>query len=282
MLRSAGLPVMATELMQSYFTPLQPGQLATLSSVGILVSGGAESDVQSPEWMSRAMQRGLRYGLAPSALLLAVLGGGGGGGGPGAGAVLGLAVLWAPVGATLGGLGGYVGGKWSESRFEPCRKSLHESLSELEPDAVLRQKLGAALGNWGIPLTEVNLTEEADATEHDQVQLGSIVDARIQRIALRHCQAESQNLCVEVAVRARVIEANNNKAIYDSVLFYSNGGNTAVQPYEMRAYSSESTPGHEVEAVCGENGIETFHGEIARALDAIVDGLVRDFGLRKE
>jgi hypothetical protein len=275
----ADMPAPVTELMQSYYTPLQHGQLAALSPVGVLVSGSAQSDLQSPEWMSRAMQRGLGYGLAPSALLLAVLGSGGGGGGPGAGAVLGLAVMWAPVGATLGGLGGYIGGKWSESRFEPCRKSLRESLSELEPDAVLRKKLTATLGNRGIPLSEVNLTQETATSERNQVQLGSIIDARIQRIALRHCQVASQTLCVDVAVRARVIEARSNNAMYDAVLLY---GREELQPYELRAYSSESTPGHEVESICGENGIETFHGEIARALDAIVDGLVGDFGLRNE
>lgn len=283
MLRNAAdMTTPMTELMQSYFTPLQPGQLASLSPVGVLVSGGAQSDMQSPAWMSRAMRQGLRYGLAPSALLLAVLGGGGGGGGPGAGAVLGLAIMWAPVGATLGGLGGYVGGKWTESKFEPCRKSLRDSISGFDPDAVLRQKLTAALGTWGIPLTEINLTKDVDAAEHNQVRLASFVHTRIQRIALRHCQAESQTLCVELPVRTRVIEANNNKAIYDAVLFYSNGSETAVQPYELRAYSSERSPGQEVETFCGENGIETFHGEIARALDAIVHQLTRDLGVRVE
>jgi hypothetical protein len=278
--KTAGLPPSVTELMQFYSSPLQAGQLAALSPVGVLAAPGKDSDMKPPEWMSRAVKRGLRYGLAPSALLLAVLGAPGGA--PGAGAALGLAILWAPVGATLGGLGGYVGGKWSESRFEPCRRTLHESLRVLEPDTLLRQQLSAALNNWGIPLTEINLTEETGPAEHKEVQLGSIVHTRIQRIALRHCEAESQKLCVDLAVRTRVIAAQNSKSMYDTVLFYSNGNDPAARPYELRAYAAETSPGQDVEAFCGENGIETFHREIAHALNAIVDSLGRDFGLQKD
>jgi hypothetical protein len=147
---------------------------------------------------------------------------------------------------------------------------------------LLRRKLSAALGNWGIPVTEMNLTEEAGAAEHHAAQPGSILHTRVQRIALRHCEADSKNLCIDVAVRARVIDAKSSKAIYDGVLYYNHGSNTAVLPYELPAYSSERTSGCEVEAICGEKGTEIFHGEIARALDAIVRELTRDFGLRPE
>jgi hypothetical protein len=37
---TAGLPASVTELMQFYFTPLQPGQLAALSPIGVILSAG--------------------------------------------------------------------------------------------------------------------------------------------------------------------------------------------------------------------------------------------------
>jgi hypothetical protein len=159
---------------------------------------------------------------------------------------------------------------------------LHESLRALGPDALLRQQLSAALNNWDIPLAEINLIEETGDGEHKDVQLGSIVHTRIQRIGVRHCEAESQKLCIDVAVRTRVIGAQSNKAIYDTALLYSTGSNPPVQPYELLIYASDSSPGHEVEALCGANGVEIFHGEIARALNAIVNGLGRDLGLQKD
>ena len=56
------------------------------------------------------------------------------------------AILWAPIGAGLG----YLGGKWSESSWEPCRQVLQESISKFDPMAALATKLKGALDHAGV------------------------------------------------------------------------------------------------------------------------------------
>jgi len=83
-------------MMQPYRSPLPlpPGTISKVAPVGLLVPG-RKTDLGSPEWMKRA----LALGLVPSRALAVMP----------FGAVAGI--LWAPIGAGLG----YLGGKWSES-----------------------------------------------------------------------------------------------------------------------------------------------------------------------
>ena len=78
------------------------------------------------------------------------------------------AILWAPIGAGLG----YLGGKWSESSWEPCRQVLQESISKFDPMAALATKLKGALDRAGVQTlaigTEAGVGKDALAKQRQE------------------------------------------------------------------------------------------------------------------
>jgi hypothetical protein len=220
------------------------------------------------------MKRAIGIGLAPSAVLLALLSGGGGGGGPGAGGVVFLAIAWAPVGTALG----YLGGKWSESSWEPCRKALQESLSKFDPMAALAAKLKAALENAGVPTLEIATGVGAGAEALSR-ELKSILNAQITRVVLRLC---SPTLCLDVATHATLFDVATQTYVYDRVFVYS-AAQLELQPYELFVRSS-TTPAasRSLEAYCEAGGGELLQVDLSNALDATVNRVVQDLGLRME
>ncbi len=260
-------------IMQSYkFTPLAPGSLSQLAPVGLFVPNG-KIDVESPEWVKRAVG----MGLLPSQVLFALLsGGGGGGGGPGAGAVVALALAWAPVGTVLG----YLGGKWSESSWEPCRQALQESITKFDPMAALATKLKTALEHEEVQTIDIGIrtNAEGEALPRD---VKSILNAQITRMVLRFC---SPTLCLDVATHATAFDVATQTYVYDNVFVYS-GGQLELQPYELLVEKPESVTapsGRDLEAYCGEGGAEKFQGDVSEALDATVYRIVQELGLRPE
>lgn len=270
-LREFGPP--SSAIMQPYGSPLAPGTISGLAPVGLLAPT-SKIDLGSPEWMKRA----IRIGLLPSAGLFFLAGGGAPG--PGAGGAVALAILWAPVGATLG----YLGGKWSESSWEPCQKALQESLSKFDPTAALAVKLKGALDNWSVAALEIG-TQADGGAEASDVQ--SILSAYIQRIVARLCRPSSLSttLCLEVVTRARLFDTATQTYLYDGVFIYSDGELSMLesQPYELSVTSS-TTPasGRDLEAYCGEGGGEILQSDLSNALNATVNRAVQDLGLRLE
>ena len=158
-------------MMQPYRSPLPlpPGTISKVAPVGLLVPG-SKTDLGSPEWMKRALARGLvPSGVGVMALFRGI------------GAM--AALVWAPIGVGLG----YLGGKWSESSWEPCRQVLQESISKFDPMAALATKLKAALDRVGVQTLAIG-TEAGDVK--------SIFTAQILRIGLRHCGAGQGSLPV--------------------------------------------------------------------------------------
>ena len=209
-------------IMQRYpSTPLAPGTLAQVAPIGLLAPS-AKLDVGSPELMKRALQ----MGLSPSAFLVAL---GEGLGGFGGGALAGFAVLWAPVGTVLG----YVGGKWSESTWEPCRQALQESLIKYDPMVALGTKLKSSLDHEKVQSVEIGMRGNAE----DEALVGdikSILSARITRVALRLC---SPTLCLDVATHVMLFDVGTQTYVYDRVFVYS-AAQLELQPYELLATES--------------------------------------------
>jgi hypothetical protein len=249
--------------------PLPPGTISTAAPLGLSVPRG-KIDVGSPEWMKRAV--GL--GLLPSGVLLGLLSGGGGGG-PGAGGAVLLALAWAPVGATLG----YLGGKWSESSWEPCQKALQESLTKFDPMAVLATKIKSALEHEEVQTLDIGTGDDAGGGALAS-EVKSILNAKIARVVLRFC---SPTLCLDVATHATLFDVATQTYVYDRVFVYSSGdaSKRELQPYESFVGGSTSLVlGRELEAYCGEGGGEILHGDISNALDATVNQIVQDLGLK--
>jgi hypothetical protein len=258
-------------IMQPYGTPLPPGTISKVAPVGLLVPSG-KIDLGSPEWMRRA----IILGLAPSGGLLAL---GLAIGPAGALPVMG-AILWAPVGAAFG----YLGGKWSESSWDSCRQALQESLSKFDPMAALATKLKAAIDNWGIPTLDIAADAGARAEASD---VKSILNAQIQRIVVRLCRSSSLSttLCLEVVTRARLFEAARQIYLADKVFVYSDAelSTLKLQPYELFVtWSTTPSSGRDLDAYCGEGGGEILQGDLSEALDATVYRVAQDLGLRLE
>jgi hypothetical protein len=196
--REFGPPLLG--IMQRYVsTPLAPGTLLKVAPVGLLVPRG-KIEVGSPEWMKRAMLLGVG---APSVAIIGLTGGYG----------AGFAVLWAPVGTSLG----YLGGKWSESSWEPCRQALQQSISEFDPMVALATKLKAALHHEGVQTLEIGTGAEAgDETLGSDVK--SILNAQITRVVLRLC---SPTLCLDLATHATLFDVATQAYVYDRVFVFS-------------------------------------------------------------
>jgi hypothetical protein len=259
-------------MMQPYRSPLPlpPGTISEVAPVGLLVPG-SKTDLGSPEWMKRA----LALGLVPSRAFAVIPFG------------LAAGILWAPIGAGLG----YLGGKWSESSWEPCRQVLQESIGKFDPMAALATKLKGALDRAGVQTLEIG-AESGAGKEALASDVKSIFTAQILRIGLRHCGAWSSTLCLDVITRAQLFEAGTKRCRYDNTLVYSiaESAKLELQPYQVLVRvpepvtesSDRQSPGRELEAYCGEGGGEILQEDLSKALDATVNRVAQDLGLRVE
>ena len=265
-------------MMQPYRSPLPlpPGTISKVAPVGLLVPG-SKTDLGSPEWMKRALALGLVPSRALAVMTFPFLG---------VGAM--AAILWAPIGAGLG----YLGGKWSESSWEPCRQVLQESISKFDPMAALATKLKGALDHAGVQTLEIG-TEAGVGNDALASNVKSIFTAQILRIALRHCGVWSSTLCLDVVTRAQLFEAATKTYRYDNVLVYSiaESAKLELQPYQVLVRvpepavtesSDTQSSGRELEAYCGAGGGEILQGDLSKALDATVNRVAQDLGLRVE
>jgi hypothetical protein len=261
-------------IMQPYGVPLAPSTILKLAPVG-LAGPDRKIDLGSPEWMSRA----LAMGLAPSAVLGAV--------GPGK---VFFALLWAPAGAAFG----YLGGKWSESSWDPCRQMLQESLTPFDPIGVLFAKLKATLDRASVQSLVLSAKPEPRADEAGK-DVKSVLSVRLQRIVLHLCPASflAKTLCLEVATRVQFLDTETKTYLQDRVFVYSNGkpSTPEIRPYALAVTDSEiagndapadASAGRDLEEYCRENGSELLHKDLSRALDAMVTHILRDLGLNFE
>jgi hypothetical protein len=263
---------LSTAIMQPYGAALAPGTLSSLSPVGILMPAG-KTELGSPDWTGRSIQRGITVGLAPSILLGAVGMAGAGGG------ALGLAILWAPVGLTLGAASGFLGGKLSESSFEPCRQVIQQSILKFDPMQALNTKLKAVLRQSGVQIVEVGGAQNASGSGND---FKSTLSLQIQRIALRNCGDLSDSLCMEMTTRAQLFETATKTYPYDTVLRYSDAPFPSLpsRPFELHlTVNPREPPGEELKSYCKDNGTELLVRQLSYGLDAIVDRIVADLAL---
>lgn len=263
-------------IMQPYGVSLPPGTISTFAPVGVLAPG-IKIELGSPEWMKRA----IGIGLLPSMGLIALVAGGGGGGPPfGAGAAVALAILGAPVGTVLG----YLGGKWSESSWDPCPQALQDSLTKFDPIEALSVRLKAALDHANIPTLDIWAGSGAHGDDITK-DVKSLLSTQIQRVVLRLCPTSilASRLCSEVATRVRLFEVATQSYLADRMFVYSDAdlSTLKLQPYELAVpWSTRPASARGLEAYCSEGGGEILRGDLSNALDATINGILQDLGLR--
>ena len=142
----------------------------------------------------------------------------------------------------------------------------------------LATKLKAALMNAGVPTLEIATGAGAGA-EALASDIKSILNAQVTRVVLRFC---SPTLCLDVATHATLFDVATQTYVYDRVFVYS-AAQLELQPYELSVPSS-TTPAasRSLETYCEEAGGEILQADLSNALDATVNRVVQDLGLRDD
>jgi hypothetical protein len=259
--------LMSTALLKEYGTPMAPQACKELFPMGLITT--STKDIVSPAWTKRGIARTTGIGAIPDdAMVRGVMD---------AGAGLGTAyLLYLPVGLAVGG----ISGKAAESKWRPCIEELARQIPEVNPAAVLRQKLIEELSKYG-PSKPVSLEPESDfSQEAARKSLKSLLQAEIQRIQLRECQ-ERGSFCVEVTLRARLVEVDSKNLSKDVVLLYSN-----LSPYYLHGESRpnelqtwKSSPCRKMEDYCGAEAKQVLREEVGTGINYLVERLCFELGL---
>jgi hypothetical protein len=110
--------------------------------------------------------------------------------------------------------------------------------------------------------------------------LKTLLQAEIQRVQLRECQ-ERGSFCIELALRARLLEAKKHTLLQEKVLLYSNlhpyRTYFETRPYEVATWAS--SPCRQMEVYCGPEGNQVLRQEIAAGIDSLGERLCFELGL---
>lgn len=265
----AGFGPLATAFVEYvHGDPIAPALLRGLEPVALATRGGGE--LVTPDWKARAAlvwlaprlfleDHELAQGVELTAIRLAA-------------ALAGHAYL--PVGAALASAEASA----AESEWGPCMEDLAGALGEFGLGDDLERRLRAALharGFGGAP----GPAEGGDASaSSDPDGAGGVLRTDIQRVQLRECE-ERGTFCVEVAARVRLLDAAAGEPVYDTILAYANPSR-GLAPSEIGLHLTEFVVGpsqsRELAAFCGDGGRALFNGELTRALEVLVDGIVPD------
>ncbi|MEE9246009.1 MAG: hypothetical protein V3U63_07385 [Gemmatimonadota bacterium] len=256
---------LTTALMQRYGDPVKPALLHDLKPVTLATAGREE--LVSPDWWKRSAKRFLGwYSESP-------VSGSGCAGGYGCAAALMLYLAYLPFGAAIAG----ADASSAESKWGPCMQNLAQQLRELDPMAQLHRRLKEKLGRHGVSVAG-GLANRADlAPVAAREGFKSVLQVEIQRVQMRECE-ERGAFCLEVAVRARLMDVRTNQPVYDTVFVYSNpsrrGVGRSTLPADYEFLPTAFAKCREMAAYCGESGRKLFKQELARALDLLVDSIL--------
>lgn len=261
------LGLMSTVLLKERGALMAPQACKELFPMGLITT--STKDMVSPDWVKRGIARTTGIGAVPGEQIArGVLEGGAG---------FGLAyLLYLPVGVTLGA----ISGKATDKKWRPCIEELARQIPEVNPAAVLRQKLTEELSKYG-PSIPVSLEPESDfSQEAARKGLKSLLQAEVQRIQLRECQ-ERGSFCVEVTVRVRLVEVDSTNLIKDIVLLYSNLSpyylHGESRPYELQTW--KSSPCRKMEDYCGADAKQVLREEVRTGIIYLVERLCFELGL---
>jgi hypothetical protein len=250
----------STAVMREYGGPVSAQAGGQLLPMGLLTA--CTKDIASPNWTRRALLRNVRW---PVGLLE-------GASGPYVAAVAGGYMVFAVV-----------RGELTKKKMQPCLQEITRELYDLDPAAILSHSLTSLMKKNGLPgLTELK-RENCLAAVAANPGLRSLLEAKIIRMELVECRgSQSNRFCVEVALRARVLNLASGEFVYDTVLVHSYADNAVrvSKPYEVAvSYSSRC---REIEAYCGDKGREVFRREVSEAMEAFAARIFRDLRLKQK
>lgn len=171
-----------------------------------------------------------------------------------------------------------------EGKWGPCVESLEEHIREIDLPSELQHRLVDRLP----PASVIALGEDDELSDEASMKGNrSVLRAEVKRVQLRKCR-EPETLCVELVVRAHIVNPATETRIYDTTYLYSNlsrvpdagvgyGPSPSHAAWERPiSWSSEC---RNIAAYCGENGRALVKKELSSGIDFIVTNLIRDLGL---
>ncbi|MFQ5784653.1 MAG: hypothetical protein ACE5H8_07490 [Alphaproteobacteria bacterium] len=263
---------LTTSLIAHYGDPIDPARLRETQPLALVAKGAEE--LVSPDWGQYSKKF-----FAPSAWIIqgGSFPGIGGGGLGGAAVALGaaiIAVAYLPVGAALATADTAL----AERKWTPCLQGLVEEIREFDPIADLRQRLNENLREQGFD--QVSEPESGVNAVSPAVDAGAkgVLQADIQRIQLRDCGAGGgKTFCLEVAVRASLIDVDTGEPLYDAAVVYSDENLRvlhSVSDFPFREFAVGAAESRELTTYCDADGRELFRTDLARALDVLAGSIV--------
>ncbi len=265
----ADIGPLATALMQRYGDPVRLAVLRDLKPLAVATAD--EKELVPPDWKARAQEK------------FSWLGGGGCGRSSGGMAALpaGVVCLGVILVSGLAAVGLKAADASSaESEWGLCMQSLAQDLREIDLAAELRQRLEEKLRAWRIDQgRESGNGDVAASTAQDGID--GALQASVHRIQLREC-GEAGTFCLEVAVRARLLDVGTDEPVYDTIFVVSTPARR-VYTNEIGAIFSEvlATPAaecRELAAFCGNGGRDLLRTDLTRALDILVKKFLPESG----
>ncbi len=257
-----------TALVQNYGDPVKPALLRGFTPLALAAEGGEE--LASPDWWRRSARTFLGWYSDPTrrakpsrcvgnSCIFDLM--------------AGLAYLaYLPFGSAAAA----AHADWAESKWGPCMEALAQELRDFDPMAELRRRLKEKLREHGTdPVRELGDAMAPGASAAREGVKGAL-QADMQRIQLREC-AKGGTFCLEVAVRARLLDVGTGEPVYDTIFVVSNptrrfDDSTIGQLYsEFLAARSEC---RELAAICGDGGRHLLREELGRALDVLVASIL--------
>ncbi len=188
-------------------------------------------------------------------------------------------VLYLPVGAVAG----LIGGEHSQRKWAPCMNTIAANVADWSPPDAFRGALVEALARRGVE--DVTVVDNAASVigEDGQPRFRTLFEVEIQEVVFRECGTR-WTFCGELKVRGLLRDLARGRILYDGVLVHSNGSRRFpffelfyTRPYEWLVGSD--APCRAIEKYCDPEGAALLIADLDSAVQLLAQRLVQEAGL---
>jgi hypothetical protein len=234
---------LTTSLMKPFGAmsgPFSIDEALLLAPVGIMTKNIERFD--SPDWMKRGIERGMKPGY------FFFYGGGYG---------LFYFLAYAPIGLSLGSLGG----AHSYNKWQPCMEKLANELNTADPVTEIRTVFTGYLMRHGdAPMELPSETDFLEAARKKEQK--AVLQSYVETISFKEC-SERWTFRIETRIQVRLFDTASGNILRDSTFLYTNDKKTA-QPYTIPL--SPVSQCRKIEEYCQEGSEQIVKEELLKAI----------------